>query len=100
MNQSAFQPDDMGGLAAAVGLVSRRCHRGTRKYRFAPRCRANRFQAIQSALRALTVSIIGATIYPHVVFLPIIPTGVTGTLFRALVLPMTVALGLLRFFSR
>src|SRR5229473_570074 len=53
----------------------------------------SRFQAIQSALRELTVPLIGSTITPIVVFLPLISiTGVTGTFFRALAVTMTVSL--------
>src|SRR5229473_3425585 len=54
----------------------------------------SRFQAIQSALRELTIPLIGSTITPIVVFLPLISiTGVTGTFFRALAVTMTVSLG-------
>src|SRR3989442_6816018 len=53
----------------------------------------SRFQAIQSALRELTVPLVGSTITPIVVFLPLISTtGVTGSFFRALAVTMTVAL--------
>ena len=51
------------------------------------------FQAIQSALRELTVPLIGSTITPIVVFLPLVSiTGVTGSFFRALAITMTVSL--------
>jgi multidrug efflux pump subunit AcrB len=53
----------------------------------------SRFQAIRGALRELTVPLIGSTITPIVVFLPLISiTGVTGTFFRALAVTMTVSL--------
>jgi len=53
----------------------------------------NRFQAIHSALKELTVPLIGSTITPIVVFLPLISiTGVTGSFFRALAITMTVSL--------
>src|SRR3989440_957414 len=53
----------------------------------------SRFQAIQSALREMTIPLIGSTITPIVVFLPLISiTGVTGSFFRALAVTMTVSL--------
>src|SRR6202011_3150660 len=52
-----------------------------------------RFQAIGSALREMTIPLIGSTITPIVVFLPLISiTGVTGSFFRALAVTMTVSL--------
>src|SRR5207237_9440952 len=55
--------------------------------------RQTRFQAIQSALRELTIPLIGSTITPIVVFLPLVSiTGVTGSFFRALAVTMTVSL--------
>jgi multidrug efflux pump subunit AcrB len=52
-----------------------------------------RLEAIQSALHELTVPLIGSTITPIVVFLPLVATtGVTGSFFRALAVTMTVAL--------
>src|SRR4029077_14952702 len=53
----------------------------------------NRSQAIQSALKELTVPLIGSTVTPIVGFLPLISiTGVTGSFFRALAITMTVSL--------
>ena len=52
-----------------------------------------RLRAIRSALREITVPLIGSTVTPIVVFLPLVSiTGVTGTFFRALALTMGVAL--------
>ena len=52
-----------------------------------------RLQAIHSALGEITVPLIGSTITPIVVFLPLISiTGVTGTFFRALAITMAVSL--------
>jgi multidrug efflux pump subunit AcrB len=49
--------------------------------------------AIQSALKEITVPLVGSTITPIVVFLPLISTtGVTGSFFRALAITMTVSL--------
>src|SRR6267143_235554 len=53
----------------------------------------SRSQAVQSALRELTIPLIGSTVTPIVVFLPLISTtGVTGSFFRALAVTMTVSL--------
>jgi multidrug efflux pump subunit AcrB len=83
----------LGGLAAAVGLVIDDAivvlenivsHRDSGE---------SRFQAIRSALREITVPLIGSTITPIVVFLPLVSiAGVTGSFFRALAVTMTVAL--------
>jgi multidrug efflux pump subunit AcrB len=53
----------------------------------------NRLQAIHSALQEITVPLIGSTVTPVVVFLPLISiTGVTGTFFRALAVTMAISL--------
>ena len=50
-------------------------------------------EAIHSALREITIPLIGSTVTPIVVFLPLISiTGVTGTFFRALAVTMGVSL--------
>src|SRR5262249_32623194 len=50
-------------------------------------------QATASAVRELTVPLIGSTLTPIVVFLPLITiTGVTGTFFTALAIAMSVSL--------
>ena len=52
-----------------------------------------RLEAIRSALKEITVPLIGSTITPVVVFIPLIViTGVTGVFFRALAVTMTVSL--------
>jgi len=83
----------LGGLAAAVGLVIDDAivvvenivlHRDTGQ---------GRLEAIRSALQEITVPLIGSTITPVVVFIPLIViTGVTGVFFRALAVTMTVSL--------
>jgi len=53
----------------------------------------SRSEAVQSAVSEITVPIIGSTITPVVVFLPLtLLTGVTGVFFRSLALTMAVAL--------
>src|SRR5215472_1128304 len=91
-NQS-FNLMTLGGLAAAVGLVIDDAIVVLENIVLHRDAGQTRFQAIQSALKELTVPLIGSTITPIVVFLPLISTtGVTGTLFRALAVTMTVSL--------
>jgi multidrug efflux pump subunit AcrB len=53
----------------------------------------SRREAVQKAISEITVPIIGSTITPVVVFLPLtLLTGVTGSFFRSLALTMAVAL--------
>jgi len=91
-NQS-FNLMTLGGLAAAVGLVIDDAIVVLENIVLHRDAGQTRFQAIQSALKELTVPLIGSTITPIVVFLPLISTtGVTGTFFRALAVTMTVSL--------
>ena len=83
----------LGGLAAAVGLVIDDAIVVLENIVLHRDAGQTRFQAIQSALRELTVPLIGSTITPIVVFLPLITiTGVTGSFFRALAVTMSVSL--------
>ena len=89
----SFNLMTLGGLAAAVGLViddkivvveNIVLHRDAGE---------GPLQATASALRELTVPLIGSTLTPIVVFLPLITiTGVTGTFFSALAIAMSVSL--------
>src|SRR6266702_3573352 len=91
-NQS-FNLMTLGGLAAAVGLVIDDAIVVLENIVLHRDAGQSRFQAIQSALQELTIPLIGSTITPIVVFLPLISiTGVTGTFFRALAVTMTVSL--------
>jgi CzcA family heavy metal efflux pump len=91
-NQS-FNLMTLGGLAAAVGLVIDDAIVVLENIVLHRDAGQGRLQAIQTALRELTVPLIGSTITPIVVFLPLISiTGVTGTFFRALAITMTVSL--------
>src|SRR5882762_8520820 len=83
----------LGGLAAAVGLVIDDAIVVLENIVLHRDAGQGRFLAIQSALRELTVPLIGSTITPIVVFVPLIAiTGVTGSFFRALAVTMTVSL--------
>lgn len=89
----SFNLMTLGGMAAAVGLViddkivvveNIVLHRDGGE---------GPLQATASALKELTVPLIGSTLTPIVVFLPLITiTGVTGTFFSALAIAMSVAL--------
>jgi multidrug efflux pump subunit AcrB len=92
MGQS-FDMMTLGGLAAAGGLVIDDAivvvenivlHRDAGE---AP------LEATSKALKELTIPLIGSTLTPIVVFIPLISiTGVTGSFFRALAVAMSVAL--------
>jgi len=89
----SFNLMTLGGLAAAVGLViddkivvveNIVLHRDAGQ---------GPLEATASALKELTVPLIGSTLTPIVVFLPLITiTGVTGTFFGALAIAMSVSL--------
>jgi CzcA family heavy metal efflux pump len=89
----SFNLMTLGGLAAAIGLVIDDAivvvenivmHRDNGE----PRA-----EAVRKALRELTAPLIGSTITPVVVFLPLISVaGVTGLFFRALAVTMAAAL--------
>ena len=89
----SFNLMTLGGLAAAVGLVIDDAIVVLENIVLHRDAGEDRFRAIQSALREMTVPLIGSTITPIVVFLPLISiTGVTGSFFRALAITMTVSL--------
>lgn len=89
----SFNLMTLGGLAAAIGLVIDDAivvvenivmHRDNDE---------SRAQAVRKALNELMVPLIGSTITPVVVFLPLVSvSGVTGLFFRALAVTMTAAL--------
>jgi multidrug efflux pump subunit AcrB len=89
----SFNLMTLGGLAAAVGLViddaivvveNIVAHRDAGE---------SRGDAIRSALREIRKPLVGSTITPIVVLLPLISiTGVTGVFFRALAVTVGVAL--------
>jgi multidrug efflux pump subunit AcrB len=89
----SFNLMTLGGLAAAVGLVIDDAIVVLENIVLHRDAGEGRGQAIQSALREITVPLIGSTITPIVVFLPLVSiTGVTGSFFRALAITMTVSL--------
>jgi len=83
----------LGGLAAAVGLVIDDAIVVVENIVLHRDAGQGRLEAIRSALREITIPLIGSTITPVVVFIPLIAiTGVTGVFFRALAVTMTVSL--------
>lgn len=89
----SFNLMTLGGLAAAVGLVIDDAivvvenvvmHRDNGE---------SRTEAVRKALAEISKPLVGSTITPVVVFLPLIATtGLTGAFFRALAITMSVAL--------
>ena len=89
----SFNLMTLGGLAAAVGLVIDDAIVVVENIVLHRDAGEGRLQAIHKALREITIPLIGSTITPVVVFLPLISiTGVTGTFFRALAVTMGVSL--------
>ena len=92
LNQS-FNLMTLGGLAAAVGLVIDDAIVVVENVALHRDAGQGRLEAIQSALREITIPLIGSTITPIVVFVPLIATtGVTGVFFRALAITVSVSL--------
>ena len=89
----SFNLMTLGGLAAAVGLVIDDAIVVVENIVIHRDSGQGRLQAIHSALQEITIPLIGSTVTPIVVFLPLISiAGVTGTFFRALAVTMGVSL--------
>ena len=89
----SFNLMTLGGLAAAVGLIIDDAIVVVENIVLHRDSGQSRAEAIRSALREIRVPLIGSTITPIVVFLPLITiTGVTGTFFRALAITVGTAL--------
>ena len=93
MMGQTFNLMTLGGLAAAVGLVIDDAIVVVENIVLHRDAGQGRLEALRSALKEITVPLIGSTITPVVVFIPLIViTGVTGVFFRALAVTMTVSL--------
>ena len=89
----SFNLMTLGGLAAAIGLVIDDAivvvenivmHRDNGE---------SRVEAVRKALKEITAPLVGSTITPVVVFVPLVgTTGVTGSFFRALAITMAASL--------
>ena len=89
----SFNLMTLGGLAAAVGLVIDDAIVVVENIVLHRDSGESRIEAVRKALHEITPPIIGSTVTPIVVFLPLISvTGVTGSFFRALAITMTVSL--------
>jgi len=89
----SFNLMTLGGLAAAVGMVIDDAIVVVENIVLHRDAGQGRLNAIQSALREITVPLVGSTLTPIVVFVPLIAiTGITGTFFRALALTVGVSL--------
>jgi CzcA family heavy metal efflux pump len=89
----SFNLMTLGGAAAAIGLVIDDAIVVVENIYTHLSHNSNRRQAVQAAVSEIFVPIIGSTVTPVVVFLPLtILTGVTGVFFRSLALTMAVAL--------
>ena len=92
MGQS-FNLMTLGGLAAAVGLVIDDAIVVVENIVMHRDSGQSRADAISSAIREIRAPLVGSTITPIVVFLPLISiTGVTGVFFRALAVTVGVSL--------
>jgi len=92
MGQS-FNLMTLGGLAAAIGLVIDDAIVVVENIVLHRDAGEGRVEAVRKALREISRPLIGSTITPVVVFLPLIAvTGVTGSFFRALAITMAVSL--------
>ena len=89
----SFDLMTLGGLAAAVGLVIDDAIVVVENIVMHRDAGQSRGESIRLAMNEIRTPLIGSTITPIVVFIPLISiTGVTGTFFRALAVTVGVAL--------
>jgi len=89
----SFNLMTLGGLAAAIGLVIDDAIVVVENIVMHRDAGEHRAEAVRKALHELAVPLLGSTITPVVVFLPLVSvTGVTGIFFRALAITMAAAL--------
>ncbi len=89
----SFNLMTLGGLAAAVGLVIDDAIVVVENIVLHRDAGQQRLDAIRSALSEITVPLVGSTVTPIIVFLPLITiSGVTGTFFRALAITVGASL--------
>ncbi len=89
----SFNLMTLGGLAAAIGLVIDDAIVVVENIVLHRDAGERSAGAVRKALKEITTPLIGSTITPVVVFLPLVSvSGVTGSFFRALAITMTAAL--------
>ena len=89
----SFNLMTLGGLAAAVGLVIDDAIVVVENIVMHRDAGQDRADAIRNAIAEIRVPLIGSTITPIVVFIPLVAiTGVTGAFFRALAITVGTAL--------
>ena len=89
----SFNLMTLGGMAAAIGLVIDDAIVVVENIFLHRDAGERRVEAVRKALKEITTPLIGSTITPVVVFLPLVAvSGVTGIFFRALAITMTAAL--------
>ena len=89
----SFDLMTLGGLAAAVGLIIDDAIVVVENIVLHRDAGQSRGEAIRLALKEIRVPLVGSTITPIVVFLPLVTiSGVTGTFFRALAVTVGTAL--------
>ena len=89
----SFNLMSLGGLAAAVGLIIDDAIVVVENVVLRRAAGEGRFEAVANTLNELTLPLIGSTLTPIVVFVPLIAiTGVTVVFFRALAVTVGVAL--------
>jgi CzcA family heavy metal efflux pump len=89
----SFNLMTLGGLAAAIGLVIDDAIVVVENIVLHRDSGEDRVNAVRKALGEITTPLIGSTITPVVVFLPLVSViGVTGSFFRALAITMTASL--------
>src|SRR5438034_2490130 len=93
LTRLSFDLMTLGGVAASIGLLIDDAIVVVENIYTHIARGQSRHEAVQSAVSEITVPIIGSTVTPVVVFLPLtLLTGVTGVFFRSLALTMSVAL--------
>ncbi|MGA7859573.1 MAG: efflux RND transporter permease subunit [Terracidiphilus sp.] len=89
----SFNLMTLGGLAAAIGLVIDDAIVVVENIVMLRDAGEHRVEAVRKALGEITTPLIGSTITPVVVFLPLVAvSGVTGSFFRALAITMAASL--------
>lgn len=89
----SFNLMTLGGMAAAVGLIIDDAIVVLENVVLHREAGENRYEAVALTLRELSTALVGSTLTPIVVFLPLIAiTGVTGVFFRAMAITIGAAL--------